>query len=118
MMLPLATLGRFDFDARLLPVQSIDDTKYKSGKDSQTNAACDKSHGSTASDDQSGNGNLVWRDSCFTEKCDNSRFDRCVKVSRQIKRPFLCGIENDPLSQAAVLLQRRPKTNWTQVPRR
>jgi len=28
MMFPLAALGHFDFDARLLSVQSIDDTKY------------------------------------------------------------------------------------------
>jgi len=28
MMFPLAALGHFDFDARLLSVQSIDDTEY------------------------------------------------------------------------------------------
>jgi hypothetical protein len=32
MMFPLTALGGFNFDARLFPVESIDDTKCKSGK--------------------------------------------------------------------------------------
>jgi hypothetical protein len=34
MMFPFPTLSRFDFDARLLSIQSIDDTKYESSENS------------------------------------------------------------------------------------
>jgi len=39
MMFPFAELGRFDFDARLFSVQSIDDTKHESSDDSEPDAA-------------------------------------------------------------------------------
>jgi len=51
MMFPLAAFGGFNFDARLFPIQSINDAKNKSGKGSQANAACHKGHSGTASDD-------------------------------------------------------------------
>src|SRR5437667_5645183 len=68
MMFPLAALGRFNFDARLLAVQSIDNTKYKSSEDSQPHAANRKGDGRAASNHQARNRNLVWRDLCFTKK--------------------------------------------------
>jgi hypothetical protein len=68
MMFPLATLGGFNFYARLLPVQSIDDAEYKSSKDSEPDAAKCEYHGRAASDDETCNRNLVWRDSCSGKK--------------------------------------------------
>src|SRR5215469_732223 len=116
MMFPLAKVGRFNFDARLLPVQSIDDTKYESSKDSDPDAAERKCRGRAASDDKACNRNLVWSDSCFAKKCDDSRFDRCVEISWQVKRSVLGGIENDTLSEAAVLLRGCRKTEWPHAP--
>jgi len=68
MMFPLATLGGFNFDARLLPVQSIDDTKYEGSENSKTHVANCKSCGRAQSDDEACNRNLVWRDSGFAKK--------------------------------------------------
>jgi hypothetical protein len=68
MMFPFAVLGRFDFDARLLSVQSIDDTKYESGEDSKPHAANCKGRGRAASDDETSNRNLVRRDSRFAKE--------------------------------------------------
>jgi len=68
MMFPFAALGHFDFDARLLPVQSIDDPKYESSEDSEPNAVKRKDHGRAATDDEPCNRNLVWRDSRFAKK--------------------------------------------------
>ena len=68
MMFPLATLGRFNFDARLLPIQSIDDPKYESSEDSEPNAVKREGRGRAATDDETCNRNLVWRDSRFAKK--------------------------------------------------
>jgi len=68
MMFPLAALGHFYFDAGLLSVQSIDDSKYKSSEDSQPNAAKRECRGRAASDDKARNRNLVWCDSRFAKK--------------------------------------------------
>src|SRR5436309_1899456 len=43
MMFPFAALGCFDFHARLLPIQSIHDTKNESSKDSLADPANRKS---------------------------------------------------------------------------
>jgi len=56
-MFPLAALGHFDFDARLLSVQSIDDTKYESSEDSEPDAAKRNGRGGAASDDKTCNRN-------------------------------------------------------------
>ena len=42
-------------------------------------------------------------------------FDRSVNVSGQVECSILRGIENDPLSQATVLLRWRGKTKWPHV---
>ena len=68
MMFPFPTLSRFDFDARLLSVQSIDDTKYESSEDSEPDAANHERRGRAASDDETSNRNLVWRDSRFAKE--------------------------------------------------
>jgi|SRR6266436_3691406 len=68
MVFPLAALGHFDFDARLFPVQSIDDTKYESSKDSEDDTAKRERGGRAASDDEPCSRNLVWRDSRFAKK--------------------------------------------------
>src|SRR2546430_17138692 len=83
MMFPLAALGHFYFDAGLLSVQSIDDSKYKSSEDSQPNAVKRECRGRAATDDETCNRNLVRRDSRFATKRDDSRFDRCVEISRK-----------------------------------
>jgi len=68
MMFPFPTLSRFDFYARLLSIQSIDDAKYESSEDSEPDAAKRERRGCPASYDETGNRNLVWRDSRFTKK--------------------------------------------------
>jgi len=68
MMFPLAAPGHFDFDARLLSVQSIDDTKYESSEDSKPDTAKRERRGRAASDDETCHRNLVRRDSRFAKK--------------------------------------------------
>jgi len=68
MMFPPAALGHFDFDAGLLPVQSIDDTKYERSEDSEPDAAKREGRSRAATDDETCNRNLVWRDSRFAKK--------------------------------------------------
>src|SRR5437762_11257887 len=107
MMFPFPTLSRFDFDARLLSIQSIDDTKYESSKNSETDVASCEGCGRAATDDKTSNRNLVWRDSRFAKKRDDCRFDRCMNVSGQVECSILCGIENDALRYTTALLSRR-----------
>src|SRR5438876_9856402 len=107
MMFPFAALGRFDFDARLRSVQSIDDTKYKRSDDSEPDAAKRECRGRAACDDETSNRNLVWRDSRFAKKRDDCRYDRCVNVSGQVECPVLRGLQNDALRYTTALLWRR-----------
>jgi len=116
MMFPLATLGGFNFDARQLSIQSIDDTKHQCSQDSEPDAAKHKSRSCAASDDEACNRNLVWRDLRFAKKRDQCGFDRRVDVSGQIERALLRRIQNDALSRATILLPRRRKTEWPRVP--
>src|SRR5436190_2578765 len=116
MMFPFPVLGRFDFDARLLSVQSIDDTKSKRSDDSEPDAAQRECRGRAATDDETSNRNFVWRDSRFAKKRDDCRFDWSVNVSGQVECSILRGIENDALSQATVLLLRCAKTKWPHMP--
>src|SRR6266853_196465 len=116
MMFPLSALGHFDFDPRLLPVESIDDAKYKRGDDSEPDTAKCECDGCAASNDEARNRNLVWRDSRFAKKRDDCGFDRRVDVSGQVQRSFLCGIKNDALCYTLVLLRRRCKTDWPHAP--
>jgi len=68
MMFPLATVGHFDFDAGLLPVESINNAKYESSEDSESDTANCKGCGRAASDYEACDRNLVWRDSRFAKK--------------------------------------------------
>jgi hypothetical protein len=68
MMFPLATLGGLDFDARLLSIQSVDDPKYESSEYSEPDTAKREGGGRAATDDETCNRNLVWRDSRFAKK--------------------------------------------------
>jgi len=67
-MFPFAALGRFDFDARLLSIESIDDAKYEGSEDSKPDPTNDEGHGRTAPDDKAHNRDLVWCDSRFAKK--------------------------------------------------
>src|SRR5206468_568298 len=116
MMFPFPTLSRFDFYARLLSIQSIDDAKYESSEDSEPDTANCECGGCAATDDETSNRNLVWRDSRFAKKRDDCRFDWSVNVSGQIECSILGGIENDAFSQATVLLLRCAKTKWPDLP--
>src|SRR5438132_11576062 len=107
MMFPLAALGHFYFDARLLSVESIDDTKYESSDDSEPDAAKRECRGRAASDNETSNRNLVWCDSRFAKKRDDCRFDWSVNVSGQVECSILRGIENDALRYTTVPLWRR-----------
>jgi len=68
MVFPLATLGGFNFYARLLSIQSIDDAKNESGEDSKPDAANCKGRGRAASDDETRNRNLIRCDSGLAKK--------------------------------------------------
>lgn len=68
MMFPLAALGHFDFDSRLLPVQPVDNPEYESSEKSEAETAKRECRGRAASDDETCNRNLVGRDSRFTKK--------------------------------------------------
>src|SRR5207247_11468404 len=105
MMFPLPALGHFDFDTRLLPVESINDAKYESSEDSESDTANCERNGGAAADDKAHNRNLVWRDLRFAKKRDDCGFDRRVDVSGQVQRSFLCGFKNDALTPTAILLQ-------------
>src|SRR5206468_12231463 len=85
MMFPFAALGRFNFDAGLLPIQSIDNTKNESSQDSEPDAANRKGRCRAASDYEARDRNLVWRDSRLAKKRDNSRFDRRMQIRRQVE---------------------------------
>src|SRR6266496_2595626 len=111
MMFPFAALGHFDFDAGLLPVESINDAKYESSEDSESDTAKCECDGCAASNDETHNRDLVWRDSRFTKKRNDCVFYRGVNVSRQIERSFSRRIENDALCYTLVLLRRRCKTD-------
>src|SRR6266496_2429157 len=67
-MFPFAALRRFDFYARLLSVESINDVKYEGSEDSEPDAANRKGSGRAASDNETCNRNLVWRDLRFAKK--------------------------------------------------
>src|SRR6266576_2010504 len=107
MMFPFPKVRCFDFDARLLSVQSIGDTKHESSDDSEPDAAKRECRGRATSDDETSNRNLVRCDSRFAKKRDDCRFDRCVNVSGQVECSILCGIENDALRYTTALLSRR-----------
>jgi hypothetical protein len=68
MMFPLSVLSHFDFDPRLLSVQSINDAKYESSEDSKPDTAKRERRGRPASYDETGNRNLVRCDSRFAKK--------------------------------------------------
>jgi len=68
MMFPLPALGHFDFDTRLLPVESINDAKYESSENSESDTANCKGRGRAASDDEPRNRNLIRRDSGLAKK--------------------------------------------------
>jgi hypothetical protein len=107
MMFPFPTLSRFDFDTRELSIQSIDDAKNESSEDSEPDAANHERRGRAATDDETSNRNLVWRDSRFAKKRDDCRFDWSVNVSGQVECSILRGIENDALRYTTALLWRR-----------
>jgi len=104
MVFPFAAFGCFNFDARELSIESIDDTERESSEQSHPDVAKHKGSSRAATDDESCNRNLVWRDSRFAKNRDNCGFDRCVNVSLQVERSLLRGIEKDALRCAAVLL--------------
>jgi hypothetical protein len=116
MMFPLSALGHFDFDARLLPVQSIDDPKYESSEDAEPDSTEHKRRGAAASDDEARNRNLVGRDSCSAKARDDRGLDWRMNVRGEIERAVLSGIQNDALSQTTVLCPRRWKTEWPHAP--
>jgi len=68
MMFPFPAFSRFDFDARLLSIESVDDAKYESSEDSEPDAANHERRSRAATDDETYDRNLVWRDSRFAKK--------------------------------------------------
>src|SRR5262249_13675697 len=110
MMFPFPAFGSFNFDARELSIQSIDDTESDGSEDSQPDAAKRKRCSRNATDDESCNRNLVGRDSRFAKERDYRRFNWRVDMSGKIQGAFLRRIQNDALSKTMVLCPRRRKT--------
>jgi hypothetical protein len=115
-MFQFAALGRFDFDARLLSVQSINDAKHEGGEDSEPDAAKQERGGRAASDNETSNRDLVWRDSRFAKERDYRSLDWRVDVSGKIQCALLRGIQNNALSETTLLCPRRRKTEWPHMP--
>ena len=107
MVLPFAAFGGFNFDARELSIQSIDDTKDQSCENAEPDSTNCKGCGGAESDDKAGNGNLVGRDSCSAKARDDRGLDWRMNVRGEIERAVLSGIQNDALSQTTVLCWRR-----------
>src|SRR5262249_45571464 len=115
MMFPFPAFGSFNFDARELSIQSIDDTESDGSEDSQPDAAKRKRRSRNATYDESCNRNLVGRDSRFAKERDYRRFNWRVDISGKIQGAFLRRIQNDALSKTMVLCPRRQKTEWPHV---
>src|SRR4029453_5172270 len=79
-------------------------------------AAKRECRGRAASDDETGNRNLVWRDSRFAKKRDDCRFDWSVNVSGHVECSILRGIQNNALGETTFLCSRCGKTEWPHMP--
>src|SRR5262249_33847958 len=112
MVFPFAALGCFNFDPRKLSIQAIDDTERESSEESYTDAAKHKSRSCAATDDKTGNRNLVGCDSRFAKERDYRGLNWRVDVSGKIQRALLRSIQNNALSNMTFLCARRCKTEW------
>src|ERR1700747_3753357 len=75
-----------------------------------------KSRSRAATDDESCNRNLVWRDSRFAKRRDYRGLDWCVDISRKIQSALLRRIQNNALSDTTLLWPRRRQTEWPHMP--
>src|SRR6516164_38614 len=116
MVLPFTAFGGFDFDARELSIQSIDDTKDEGCENAEPDSTEHKRRGGGASDDKACNRNLVGRNSRSAKPRDDRGLDWRMNVRWEIERAVLCRIQNDALGQTTVLCPRRRKTEWPHVP--
>src|SRR5258705_6130890 len=102
-MLPFAAFGCFNFDARKLSIESIDDTECESSKESHPDAAKHKRRGGATSDNEAHNRNLVGRNSCSAKAMNDRGLDWRMNVRWEIERAVSSGIQNDALSHTTVL---------------
>jgi hypothetical protein len=116
MVFPFAAFGCFNFDARQLSIESIDDTERESSEESHPDVAKHKGSSRAATDDESCNRNLVWCDSRFAKKRDYRGFDWGVDVSGKVKCTLLRRIQNNALGETTFLCPRRWKTEWPHMP--
>src|SRR5215475_606773 len=116
MVLPFAAFSGFNFDARELSIQSIDDTKDQSCENAEPDSTHHKRRSGATSDHQAGNRNLVGRDSCSAKARDDRGLDWRMNVRGDIERAVLCRIQNDAFSQTTVLCPRCTKTEWPDAP--
>src|SRR5438034_2497134 len=116
MMFPFAAFGRFDFDPRKLSIESINDTERESSEESHPDAAKRKRRSRAATDHESCNRDLVWRDSRFAKESDYRGFDWRVDISGKIQCALLRRIQNNALSETTFLCPRRRKTEWPHMP--
>src|SRR5262245_7607843 len=103
MVLPFPAFSGFNFDARELSIQAIDDSKDKSSENSYPDATEHKQRGGAAPDDKAGKRNLVGRDSCSAKARDYHGLDWRMNVRGEIECAVLCRIENNVLSQTTFL---------------
>src|SRR5215469_11332522 len=98
MVFPFAAFGCFHFDPRKLSIEPIDDTECESSDESQADAAKHKCRSCAATDDESSNRDLIWRDLRFAQERDYRGFDWRVDISGEIQGALLRGIQNNALS--------------------
>jgi len=89
MMFPLTALCRFNFDPRLFAIESVHNSKYKSGSDRDSDSPSYKGGRCGGSNNKSCNRELVWRDARLAKKRDDAGFDRRMDIGWQVERSFL-----------------------------
>src|SRR5262249_50530034 len=116
MVLPFAAFSGFNFDARELSIQSIDDAKDQSCENAEPDPTEHKRRGGAATDDKAGNRNLIGRDSRSAKARDDCGLDWRMNVGGKIQGAVLRRIQNNALSDMTILWLRSSKTEWPHMP--
>src|SRR5262245_18447481 len=103
MVLPFAAFSGFNFDARELSIQSIDDAKAQSCENAEPDSTEHKRRGGAATDDRAGNRNLIGGDSRSAKSRDDCGLDWRMNVGVKIQGVVLRRIQNNALTQMTFL---------------
>src|SRR5262249_61243961 len=116
MVLPFAAFSGFNFDARELSIQSIDDAKDQSCENAEPDPTEHKRRGGAATDDKAGSRNLIGRDSRSAKTRDDCGLDWRMNVGGEIKGAVLRRIQNNEWSDIPFLWLRSRKTERPHTP--